>query len=149
MLEIKSLATAQGTLVGMNACPCERRTAMLGHLGVNVRDLAQAKAYYDVLMPLLGFEPYLAAADQFAYRPAGGKPGTFLFFYPALEQGDYSRHRPGLQHLAFIVKSRQSVHEVHDWARRRRSEVLHAPQEFPQYHPGYYATFWLDDSGLM
>src|SRR2546428_263686 len=96
LLEIKSLATAPGPLVDLNACPCERRTAMLGHLGVNVRDLAQAKAYYDVLMPLLGFEPYLAAADQFAYRPAGGKPGTYLFFYPALAVGDYSRHRPGL-----------------------------------------------------
>ena len=51
---------------------------MLGHLGVNVQHLAQAKAYYDSLMPLLEFEPYLSAADQFAYRPAGGKPGTYL-----------------------------------------------------------------------
>jgi hypothetical protein len=72
---------------------------MLGHLGVNVQHLAQAKAYYDSLMPLLDFEPYLSAADQFAYRPAGGKPGTYLFFYPALEGEGYSRHRPGLQHL--------------------------------------------------
>ena len=73
---------------------------MLGHLGVNVQHLAQAKAYYDSLMPLLDFEPYLSAADQFAYRPADGKPGTYLFFYPALEGESYSRHRPGLQHLA-------------------------------------------------
>ena len=33
---------------------------MLVHLAVNVRDLAQAKAYYDVLMPLLGFEPIVS-----------------------------------------------------------------------------------------
>ncbi len=37
---------------------------MLGHIGVNVCDLARAKAYYDNLMPLLGFELYLTAADQ-------------------------------------------------------------------------------------
>jgi len=43
---------------------------MLGHIGVNVRDLVQAKAYYDGLMPLLGFEAYITATDQFAYRPA-------------------------------------------------------------------------------
>jgi hypothetical protein len=49
---------------------------MLGHLGVNVQHLAQAKAYYDNLMPLLDFEPFLSTAEQFAYRPAGGKPGT-------------------------------------------------------------------------
>ncbi len=47
---------------------------MLGHIGVNVRDLVQAKAYYDGLMPLLGFEPYIAAADQFAYRPISSEP---------------------------------------------------------------------------
>jgi hypothetical protein len=37
---------------------------MLGHMGVNVQHLAQAKAYYDSLMPLLDFEPYLSAADN-------------------------------------------------------------------------------------
>ena len=53
---------------------------MLGHLGVNVTDLPAAKRYYDELMPLLGFTEFVAAEDEFAYRPAGGKPGTVLFF---------------------------------------------------------------------
>ena len=39
---------------------------MLRHIGANVRDLAQAKAYYGMLMPLLGFEAHIAAEDQFA-----------------------------------------------------------------------------------
>jgi catechol 2,3-dioxygenase-like lactoylglutathione lyase family enzyme len=122
---------------------------MLGHLGVNVRDLVRAKAYYDQLMPLLDFEPFLSAADQFAYRPAGGKPGTYVFFYPALEEGGYSRHRSGLQHLAFMVKTRAAVHAVHTKVQTLGSPVLHAPQEFPQYHAGYYAMFWADPEGFM
>lgn len=122
---------------------------MLGHLGVNVRNLVQAKIYYDVLMPLVNFEPYLSAADQFAYRPAGGKPGTYVFFYPALEEGDYSRHRPGLQHLAFMVKTRLAVHAVYTKVQELGSEVIHAPQEFPQYHPGYYAMFWYGPDHVM
>ena len=72
---------------------------MLRHVGVNVRDLPQAKAYYDILMPLLGYEPHIAAEDQFAYRPINNEPGTSLFYYPALEQSPYSRPQPGLQHL--------------------------------------------------
>lgn len=44
---------------------------MLGHLGVNVPDLAAAKNYYDEFMPLVGFEPFIASADEFAFRPAG------------------------------------------------------------------------------
>jgi hypothetical protein len=53
---------------------------MLGHLGVNVSDLVAAKAYYDDLMPLLGFQTFFAADDEFCNRPAGRKPGTFVFF---------------------------------------------------------------------
>jgi catechol 2,3-dioxygenase-like lactoylglutathione lyase family enzyme len=123
---------------------------MLGHLGINVPDLAAAKGYYDALMPLVGFEPYLAADDQFAFRPAGGRPGTFLFFYPAAEAGEpYSPHRVGLQHLAFMVRTRTSVHEVHRLVQRLGGEVLHAPQSFPQYPPPYFATFWRDPFGMM
>lgn len=122
---------------------------MLGHLGVNVHNLAEAKRYYDAIMPLLGFEAYLSADDQFAYRREGGKPGTYLFFYPAQEAGEYSRHRVGLQHLAFIVRSRAAVQAVHTKVRELGSRVIHEPQEFPQYHPGYFAVFWYGPDNLM
>ena len=121
----------------------------LSHLGVNVPDLAAAKAYFDALMPLVGFEAYVTRDDQFSYRPAGGEPGTAIFFYPALAAGAYTRHAPGLQHLAFDVASRAVVHEVHAWATARGAEIVYAPQEFPQYRAGYYATFWLSPEGFM
>jgi len=122
---------------------------MLGHLGLNVPDLDVARAYYRELMPALGFEPFLDAADQFAFMPAGGKRGTFLFFYPATDDGPFSRHRSGLQHLAFMVPTRQAVRDVHALARRLGSEVVHPPQEWPQYPPPYFAAFWLDPFGFM
>ena len=122
---------------------------MLGHLGVNVPDLGAAKAYYDRLMPAVGFEEFISADDQFAYRPAGGRPGTYLFFYPATDGGEYSRHQVGLQHLAFMVKTRSAVREVHRLAADVGAEVLHEPQTFSQYPPPYYATFWLDPFGFM
>jgi catechol 2,3-dioxygenase-like lactoylglutathione lyase family enzyme len=122
---------------------------MLGHLGVNVPDMAAAKRYYDRLMPAVGFEEFLSADDQFAYRPAGGKPGTFLFFYPATDDGSYSRHAVGLQHLAFMVKTRSAVHAVHRLVTDMGDKVLYEPQNFPQYPPPYFATFWLDPFGLM
>jgi catechol 2,3-dioxygenase-like lactoylglutathione lyase family enzyme len=121
----------------------------LGHVGVNVPDLAAAKAYYDQVMPLLGYEEFFSTAEEFSYRPEGGKPGTFVFFYPAREAGDYSRHRAGLQHLAFIVKTQAAVDEAHTAVEALGNEVLYVPQEFPQYHPGYYATFWVDPFGHM
>jgi catechol 2,3-dioxygenase-like lactoylglutathione lyase family enzyme len=121
----------------------------LGHLGVNVPDLAAAKAYYDVMMPLLGYEEFFSTLDEFSYRPVDNKPGTFLFFYRSAGTGEYSRERTGLQHLAFIVKSRRAVHEIHDRAVLLGSRVVEPPQEFPQYHPGYYAVFWNDPFGIV
>ncbi|SNS24911.1 Glyoxalase/Bleomycin resistance protein/Dioxygenase superfamily protein [Actinomadura mexicana] len=115
---------------------------------MNVRDLGQARTYYDEFMPLVGFEIFFAADEEFSYRPAGGKPGTYLFFYPALEDGDYSRHRPGLQHLAFMVKTREEVDRLHEWAVKRGANVLYEPQEFPQYGPTYYAVFWEGPDGV-
>lgn len=102
----------------------------LGHLGVNVADLRAAKAYYDTLMPLVGYESFVDDVDQFAFRPVEGKPGTYLFFYPASEPGAYSANRVGLQHLAFMVKSRSAVHEVHRLAMGLGCVVLHAPSFF-------------------
>lgn len=122
---------------------------MIGHLGVNVTDLQGSKAYYDSLMPLLEFEAYLSHDDQFAYRPANGKPGTYLFFYPATTSSSFSRHQAGLQHIAFMVRSRTKVHQVYDKVLRLGSPIVYPPQEFPQYHSGYYATFWLDPDGFM
>ena len=122
---------------------------MLGHLGVNVINLNRAKAYYDHMMPMLGYEPYLSDGDQFAYRPADRERGPALFFYPALEAGHVSRHRPGLQHLAVALETRQRVDAAHDAVRTLGGEVVHAPQLFPQYRPHYYATFWLDPEGFM
>lgn len=122
---------------------------MLGHLGLNVPDLAAAKAYYDNIMPAIGFEPFLANSDEFAYRPTNGKVGTYLFFYPALDEADYSRHRTGLQHLAFIVPTRSTVRGVHALAMNLSSVIVHEPRHFPEYGPSYFATFWTDPCGFM
>jgi catechol 2,3-dioxygenase-like lactoylglutathione lyase family enzyme len=123
---------------------------VLGHVGINVPDLEAARRYYRELLPLVGFEPFVDDEDQFAFMPAGGKRGTFLFFYPTRSPGPYSRHdTTGLQHLAFTVSTRSAVHEVHQWARGTGCTVLEQPRQFPEYPPPYFATFWLDPFGMM
>ena len=122
---------------------------MLRHIGGNVRDLVRAKSYYDEFMPCLGYELHISAADQFAYRPISDEHGSSIFFYPSLEEATYSRHQPGLQHLAFMVDSRDEVHKIHAKAEALGSEIIHPPRLFPKYRPYYYATFWLDPEGFM
>ena len=122
---------------------------MLGHIGINVPDLATARSYYGALMPLLDFELFFDAVDEFAYMPAGGKRGTFVFFYPASGASPYSRTDAGLQHLAFMVPTRRRVHDVHAVAMSLGSREVHGPQDWPQYAPPYFAAFWLDPFGFM
>jgi hypothetical protein len=82
-----------------------------------------------------------------------GKQGTYLFCYPSAEQSRYSRHQTGLQHLAFIVRTRSVVTAVHsavtELSAQLGGHVLHEPQVFPQYPQPYFATFWLDPSDVM
>ena len=122
---------------------------MLDHLGVNVPDLPRAKDYYDAIMPVLGFEPFFITEKEFSYKPAGGKPGTTIFFYIAREESDYSRWQDGLQHLAFRARSRAEVDAAHEKAIELGSEIIRTPRLFPRFHENYYATFWYDPHRFM
>lgn len=114
------------------------------HFGLGVTDVDEAKAYYDELMPMVGYKPCFGTG----YCPHDWQ-GAQLFLYPASEEGAYSRHRVGLQHTAFLVPTGPDVHRVHEWAAGRGDEVLHAPRAFPEYGTNCYATFFLDPHGFM
>jgi len=114
------------------------------HIGLGVPDVAAAKAYYDELMPLVGYKPCFDTG----YCPDDWQ-GTQIFLYPTSEAGRYSRHRIGLQHLAFLVPARADVHRVHDWVRSRGDRVTRAPALLPQFGEHCYATYFLDPHGFM
>ncbi len=50
-------------------------------------------------------------------------------------------------HIGFQAPGREAVEAVHQAAVARGAEVLHAPREWPEYHPGYYAVFLRDLDG--
>ena len=116
----------------------------IDHIGLGVPDVDAAKAYYDEFMPLVGFvrewETGYRATDWY---------GAQIFLYPTLEDGGYSRHRVGLQHISFQVPTRADVHRVHEWAQERGHEIVHEPKLFPEYGERFYAVFFLDMHGFM
>jgi catechol 2,3-dioxygenase-like lactoylglutathione lyase family enzyme len=123
--------------------------AAIDHIGVGVPDLVAAKQYYDGFASIVGFREWFPADEhQFNYGPED-LAGTQIFFYRAEDRDAYSRHRTGLQHLAFTVPDRAAVRRVHQWAVDRGSEVVHPPRAFPEYGEHTYASYFLDPHGIM
>jgi catechol 2,3-dioxygenase-like lactoylglutathione lyase family enzyme len=116
---------------------------MIDHIGVQVTDVEASLAFY-----LNAFEPIgmrevmrFAHADAFVVGLAGadGAPSFWL------HQGGGAETRE--LHLAFRAADRAAVDAVHRAAVAAGAEVLHAPREWPEYHPGYYAVYLRDLDG--
>lgn len=72
----------------------------LHHVEINVSDLASSRAFYDWLLPLMGYTPYQEWKQGFSYR----LNETYLVFVQteaAFLDRPYHRKAPGLNHLAF------------------------------------------------
>jgi catechol 2,3-dioxygenase-like lactoylglutathione lyase family enzyme len=115
----------------------------IDHVGLGVPDLAAANAYYAELMSVLGLKEWFPNG----YGPDGAL-GSQLFLYEVDDATPYERGRPGFHHIGFLVESRDIVRAAHAWANARGDVILDEPQEFPQYGPHCYATYWLDPHGF-
>ena len=124
----------------------------LGHVDLVCTDVERSLAFYRrVLGPLgLGNEAVFEGerGESIHYlrfpRPGSGSIGL----RQAFEEQTFDLYAPGLHHVAFAVDSRSDVDAAHAGAVALDAEILHAPREFPQYRPDYYATFFLDPDGF-
>jgi catechol 2,3-dioxygenase-like lactoylglutathione lyase family enzyme len=124
----------------------------LGHVDLVCRDLERSLAFYAAVFGPLGLEPPFVVegerGEQIHYLrfPAAGSGSIGL--RQALEEQAFELYAPGLHHLALAVESHEDVDAAHAAAAEAGVEVLHAPRLWPQYHPAYYATFFLDPDGF-
>ena len=126
-----------------------QRVEVIGidHVYVAVRDLARSEAFYDRIMPLLGFRKasstiaddphhhYFNRQFGFSIRPA--RAGT----------ADHDPYAPGLHHFCFRVVDEAAVDRA--WQALGAAGVqASAPAYYPQYDADYYATFFSDPDGV-
>jgi catechol 2,3-dioxygenase-like lactoylglutathione lyase family enzyme len=124
----------------------------LGHVDLVCRDLELSLAFYSAVFRPLGIqEPTLfdgERGEKIHYlrfpRPGSGSLGL----RQALEAQDFKLYAPGFHHLAVTVDTRDDVDVAHAGAVGMGAEVLHPPRAWPEYHPQYYATFFLDPDGF-
>jgi catechol 2,3-dioxygenase-like lactoylglutathione lyase family enzyme len=129
---------------------------MMDHLGLQAADVeASARFYLEVFAPI-----GMREAMRFPADPAGmvdadatatahgivvglAGPDGIPKFWLSPAQGAETREA----HVAFQAPDRQAVDAVHAAAVALGAEVLHAPREWPEYHPGYYGVFLRDPDG--
>jgi catechol 2,3-dioxygenase-like lactoylglutathione lyase family enzyme len=116
---------------------------MLDHLGVQAADVEASLAYYLRVFAPIGIREVLRfpAGESFVVGLAAGESGPEFWLSPAL--GPETREL----HVAFGASCRAAIDAVHEAAVAAGVEVLHAPREWPEYHPGYYAVFLRDLDG--
>jgi catechol 2,3-dioxygenase-like lactoylglutathione lyase family enzyme len=124
----------------------------LGHVDLVCRDLERSLAFYAAVLGPLGLEePFVVEGERgeqihYLRFPEVGS-GSFGL-RQALEQQEFELYAPGLHHVAFAVDCREDVDAAHAAAVQSGADVLHPPRLWPQYHPDFYATFFLDPDGF-
>lgn len=112
---------------------------MIDHIGLQVKDFAKSKAFYEKALAPLGYKVIKA------YPVAAGfgdhKPEFWI-------GGPQSGMRDGGPiHVAFIAKDRKTVDAFHQAAILAGGKDNGKPGLRAIYHPEYYGAFVLDPDG--
>lgn len=116
---------------------------MLDHLGLQVADVAASLRFYlDVFGPIGMREAMRFPLDESFVVGLSGTDGVPDFWLGPTAAGETRE-----LHVAFRAGDRGAVDAVHEAAIAAGADVLHAPREWPEYHPGYYGVFLRDLDG--
>ena len=112
-----------------------------GHIDLRVRDIGAAVAFYDALLPTLGFTERYHGDAWKVWATTEPLPSTGYFAIT----GDPGHIANG-NRIAFWVESAAEVDRVAAIADEAGATELSGPKPMP-YGPGYYAAFFADPSG--
>jgi len=114
---------------------------MIDHTGINVKNLALSKKFYESVLATIGYEVRLEFDDAVGFgsmEPShGDDPGGDFW----IAKGDPSLPR---NHIAFRAASVAQVVAFYEAALAAGARDNGAPGLRPRYHTNYYAAFLFD-----
>jgi catechol 2,3-dioxygenase-like lactoylglutathione lyase family enzyme len=110
---------------------------MLDHVSIGVRDVKQAKRFYDAALKPLGLT-VVRSGDAWAAFGTGQHTEFWI--------GTYGPP-PGRVHFAFAARDRAAVRGFYEGAMAAGGKDNGAPGIRKDYHPNYYAAFVIDPDG--
>jgi catechol 2,3-dioxygenase-like lactoylglutathione lyase family enzyme len=114
---------------------------MIDHVSIGVRNIANAKRFYDAALQPLGYECLSQSEGSLGY---GG--GTVTFWISAVESPVPSNPNSGL-HFCISAPTRKSVDAFHAGALKAGGRDNGAPGIRADYDENYYAAFVIDPDG--
>jgi len=118
---------------------------MIDHLTTYATDYEATKAFYEAVLPKLGFELVKEFVVQHGEKPAhtcafgpAGRPVLWI-----MERADKVTPR----HFAFVAPSTEAVDAFHEAALNHGGEDNGAPGPRPMYSDSYYGAFAFDPDG--
>jgi catechol 2,3-dioxygenase-like lactoylglutathione lyase family enzyme len=116
---------------------------MIDHVGVQVADVEASLAFYLRAFAPIGIHEVLRFPHSAGFVVGLAGPDGNPDFWLSPAAGPETREL----HLALRAPDRDAIDAVHVAAVAAGAEVLHAPREWPEYHPGYYGVFLRDLDG--
>ncbi len=110
------------------------------HIDHRVGSLQRVRAFYDALMPALGFTKVDESARVVEYY-CPDDAGQFF----AIDE--YSGHAPSETRIAFAAASRADVDAIGALLARAGAKNVEGPEDCPTYIQPYYAVFFEDPEG--
>lgn len=118
--------------------------ACIHHIDITVSDLDCSTAFYDQVLPPMGFRRIDDAPEGLLWAGTQAQVGLVR----ARSHREHDRYSPGLHHLAFHAPDRAAVDRFHEQVLKLGARVLDPPADYPEYAPGYYAVFFADPDGI-
>ena len=114
---------------------------MFDHISIGVRDITQAKRFYDAVLQPLGYECLSQGGSSLGYGQ-----GAVALWISAVEHPVPADEKSGL-HFCFSAPTRKSVDSFHAAALKSGGHDNGAPGIRADYDPNYYAAFVIDPDG--
>ena len=124
----------------MEASELPRMPRLYDHIDLRVRDLAEARPFYEVLLPALGFMRETRIPNWFQYEAAAPGDGPAAFFGVTQSPG----HVPNESRIAFWAESPAEVDRLVGIATGAGARNVEGPEWEDET---YYAVYFEDPCG--
>jgi catechol 2,3-dioxygenase-like lactoylglutathione lyase family enzyme len=115
---------------------------LFDHLDLRVRDMREAEAFYDLVLPALGFPTKGSTAHCVYYEALTAHPKPE--FVALIEEPGYVANS---SRVAFWSDNREGVDRIGVVLAQAKASNLEGPMLCPEYSATYYAVFFDDPSG--